>query len=274
MMATAPVVVRGGGELGTAAARLLFLSGFPVVVLERVQPLTVRRLVAFSEAVLTGESVVEGVVARRVPVAQLGPAADFVAVAADPEGTVLARVRPYVLVDARMQKHKRETTRGDAALVIGLGPGFVAGDDVHAVIETQRGPDLGRVLWAGSAEPDSTRPAAVLGYTEKRVVRAPGPGRFLSQARIGDVVIPGQLLGLVDAQPVRAAIAGLVRGLIADGVEVPAGIKIGDIDPRGPGIDPAHVSDKARAIAAGVLEAVLISRRRSLGETAGQTVLR
>ena len=274
MMATAPVVVRGGGELGTAAARLLFLSGFPVVVLERAQPLAVRRLVAFSEAVLTGESVVEGVVARRSPVAQLGPAADFVAVAVDPEGTVVARLRPYVLVDARMQKHDRETTRGDATLVIGLGPGFVAGDDVHAVIETQRGPDLGRVLWAGSAEPDSMRPAAVLGYTEKRVVRAPGPGRFLSQARIGDAVIPGQVLGLVDAEPVRAAIAGLVRGLIADGVEVPAGIKIGDIDPRGPSIDPARVSDKARAIAAGVLEAVLISRRRRLGETTGQTVLR
>jgi len=274
MMATAPVVVRGGGELGTAAARLLFLSGFPVVVLERAQPLAVRRLVAFSEAVHTGESVVEGVTARHLPVAKLGPAADFVAVSVDPDGAVLARLRPYVLVDARMQKHNRETTRGDAALVIGLGPGFVAGDDVHAVIETQRGPDLGRVLWAGSAEPDSARPAAVLGYTEKRVVRAPVPGRFLSQARIGDVVIPGQVLGLVDAQPVRAAIAGLVRGLIADGVHVPAGIKIGDIDPRGPGIDPARVSDKARAIAAGVLEAVLISRRRSQGETTGQTVLR
>jgi xanthine dehydrogenase accessory factor len=274
MMATAPVVVRGGGELGTAAARLLFLSGFPVVVLERAQPLAVRRLVAFSEAVLTGASVVEGVPARRLPVAKLGPAAEFVAVAVDPDGTVLARLRPYVLVDARMQKHNRETTRGDAALVIGLGPGFAAGDDVHAVIETQRGPDLGRVLWSGSAEPDSMRPAAVLGYTEKRVVRAPVPGRFLSQARIGDVVIPGQVLGLVDAEPVRSGIAGLVRGLIADGIEVPAGIKIGDIDPRGPGIDPARVSDKARAIAAGVLEAVLVSRRRSQGETSGRTVLR
>ena len=274
MIATAPVVVRGGGELGTAAARLLFLSGFPVVVLERAQPLAVRRLVAFSEAVLTGESVVEGVTARRLPVAQLGPAADFVAVAVDPDAAVLARLLPYVLVDARMQKYNRETTRGDAALVIGLGPGFAAGDDVHAVIETQRGPDLGRVLWAGSAEPDSMRPAAVLGYTEKRVVRAPAAGRFLSQARIGDVVIPGQVLGLVDAEPVRAGIAGLVRGLIADGIEVPAGIKIGDIDPRGPGIDPARVSDKARAIAAGVLEAVLVSRRRSQGETTGQTLLR
>lgn len=272
-MATAPVVVRGGGELATAAARLLFLSGFPVVVLERAQPLAVRRLVAFSEAVFAGEIVVDGVRARCVPIADLGPAPDFVPVAVDPEGSAVARLRPQVLVDARMLKRDGGTTRADAPLVIGLGPGFLAGEDVHAVIETQRGSDLGRVLWAGSAEPDSTRPAAVLGYAEKRVVRAPVGGRFQAQARIGDIVIPGQVLGLVGATPVTSAIAGLVRGLIADGVEVPAGIKIGDVDPRGPGIDPARISDKARAVAAGVLEAVLV-RRREQAQVAGQAALR
>jgi len=272
-MATAPVVVRGGGELATAAARLLFLSGFPVVVLERAQPLAVRRLVAFSEAVLTGEIVVDGVRARAVPAAALGPAADFVPVAVDPEGSSIARLRPAVLVDARMLKRNGGTTRADAALVIGLGPGFVAGDDVHAVIETQRGSDLGRVLWEGPAEPDSAHPAAVRGYTEKRVVRAPAAGAFRAQARIGDIVIPGQVLGLVGTTPVTATIAGLVRGLIADGIEVPAGIKIGDIDPRGPGIDPARISDKARAVAAGVLEAVLV-RRRETEPLAGHAVLR
>lgn len=272
-MATAPVIVRGGGELATAAARLLFLSGFPVVVLERAQPLAVRRLVAFSDAVLTGEIVVDGVPARRVTVPELRPETDFVPVAVDPEGSAVARLRPRVLVDARMLKRNEGTTGADAALVIGLGPGFVAGDDVHAVVETQRGPDLGRVLWAGSAEPDSTRPAAVLGYVEKRVVRAPVAGTFRAQARIGDIVIPGQVLGLVGATPVTSAIAGLVRGLIADGVDVPARIKIGDIDPRGPGIDPARLSDKARAVAAGVLEAVLV-RRREEAEVTGQVVLR
>jgi len=86
-------------------------------------------------------------------------------------------------------------------------------------------------------------------------------------------VIPGQVLGVVDAQPVRAAIAGLVRGLIADGVDVPAGIKIGDIDPRGPGIDPARISDKARAVSAGVLEAVLVHRREQ-AQAAAHAVLR
>jgi xanthine dehydrogenase accessory factor len=149
----------------------------------------------------------------------------------------------------------------------------VAGDDVHAVIETQRGPDLGRVLWEGPAEPDSTHPAAVLGYTEKRVVRAPAAGAFRAQARIGDIVIPGQVLGAIGTTPVTATIAGLVRGLIADGVDVPAGSKIGDIDPRGPGIDPARISDKARAVSAGVLEAVLVHRREQ-AEAAGHAVLR
>jgi len=272
-MASAPVVVRGGGELATAAARLLFLSGLPVVVLERTQPLAVRRLVAFSEAVVVGEIVVDGVRARRVPAAELRPEADFVPVAVDPEGSTIARLRPRVLVDARMLKRNDGTSRGDAPLVIGLGPGFVAGEDVHAVVETQRGADLGRVLWAGAAEPDSAHPAAVLGYTEKRVVRAPSAGAFRAEARIGDIVIPGQVLGLVGTTPVTATIAGLVRGLIADGVEVPAGIKIGDIDPRGPGVDPARISDKARAVAAGVLEAVLV-RRREEAEVAGEAVLR
>jgi xanthine dehydrogenase accessory factor len=208
-----------------------------------------------------------------VAVDGLAPFPDFVPVAVDPDGSAIVRLCPSVLVDARMTKRKSGTNRSDAGLVIGLGPGFTAGEDVHAVIETQRGPDLGRVLWAGAAEPDSTRPAAVLGYAEKRVVRAPVAGAFHAQSRIGDIVVPGQVLGLVGATPVTSAIAGLVRGLIADGVEVPAGIKIGDIDPRGPGVEPARISDKARAVAAGVLEAVLV-RRRGRPAEAGQAVLR
>jgi xanthine dehydrogenase accessory factor len=272
-MASAPVIVRGGGELATAAARLLFLTGLPVVVLERAQPLAVRRLVSFSEAVIAGEIVVDGVRARRFSAAELRPESDFVPVAVDPEGSAIARLRPRVIVDARMLKRNDGTSRTDAALVIGLGPGFVAGEDVHAVVETQRGSDLGRVLWAGAAEPDSAHPAAVLGYTEKRVVRAPSAGVFRGQARIGDIVIPGQVLGVVGTTPVTATIAGLVRGLIADGVEIPAGIKIGDIDPRGPGVDPARISDKARAVAAGVLEAVFV-RRGQETQVAGEAVLR
>jgi xanthine dehydrogenase accessory factor len=258
----APVIVRGGGELASAAARLLFLSGFPVAVLERAEPLAVRRLVCFSEAVLAGEAVVDGVLARRVMPDALGDSRQYVQVAVDPDGAAIARIRPDVLVDARMRKRKGGTARADARFVVGLGPGFTAGDDVHAVIETQRGPDLGRVLWSGSAEPDSARPAPVLGHTEERVVRAPRDGRFRAAARLGGVVLPEQVLGTVDGEPVRARIGGLLRGLIADGVAVAKGTKVGDIDPRGPAVDAARLSDKARAVAAGVLEAVLIGCAR------------
>lgn len=256
----APLIVRGGGELASAAARLLFFSGFSVVVLERAEPLAVRRLVSFSEAVLTGTAIVEGVLARRVAADALTTTFEHVQVAVDPEGAAIARLRPEVIVDARMRKRKGDTTRADAALVIGLGPGFTAGDDVHAVVETQRGPDLGRVLWSGAAEADSARPAPVLGHTDDRVIRAPRAGRFHAHARIGDIVLPNQVVGSVDGEPVLATIGGLLRGLLHEGIEVTGGVKVGDIDPRGLSVDPARISDKARAVAAGVLEAVLVGR--------------
>jgi xanthine dehydrogenase accessory factor len=257
---TAPLIVRGGGELATAAARLLFFSGFPVAVLERAEPLAVRRLVSFSEAVLAGTAIVEGVLARRVTAEALTATREHVQVAVDPDGTAIARLRPDVIVDARMRKQTGETRRADAALVVGLGPGFVAGDDVHAVVETQRGPDLGRVLWSGAAEADSARPAPVLGHTDDRVIRAPRAGRFHAHARIGDLVLPAQVVASVDGEPVRATIGGLLRGLLPDGIAIAAGVKVGDIDPRGRAVDPARISDKARAVAAGVLEAVLVGR--------------
>jgi xanthine dehydrogenase accessory factor len=254
------VVVRGGGEMASAAARLLFLCGFKVAVLEREQPLAVRRKVAFAEAVLAGPADVEGVPGRRVDLDQVSSALearDFVPVAVDPEGTLLALLRPAVVVDARMAKRNLGTTRGDARLVIGLGPGFIAGKDVHAVVETQRGPDLGRVRWNGAAEVDTMVPTAVQGYAERRVLRAPRSGVFRGEKRIGEVVMPSARLGTVDGEAVLASIPGLLRGLVADGVPVEAGAKIGDIDPRGPLIDAARISDKGRAVAAGVLEAVL-----------------
>jgi len=256
------VIVRGGGEMASATARLLFLAGFPVAILERAEPLAVRRPVSFAEAVVSGEVSVEGVRGRRVPVGELAPGDGYVAVAVDPEGTAIETLRPAIVVDARMLKRDDGTALAQAPLVIGLGPGFVAGRDVHAVIETQRGPDLGRVLWAGAAEPYSARPAAVLGYSEKRVVRATRAGRFHAQARIGDIVVPRQALGDVDGELVEATIPGLLRGLVADGIVVAAGMKLGDIDPRGPTVSPARISDKTRAVAAGVLEAILLARGR------------
>lgn len=243
--------------MASAAARLCFLAGFRVVVLERDEPLAVRRRVCFAEAVRSGRAEVEGVPGRAVEAAAPGPSRpEFVEVAVDPDGHSVRRLRPAVLVDGRMAKSAGDTTRAQAAVVIGLGPGFVAGRDVHAVVETQRGPALGRVLWAGAAEPDTGVPGAVGGVADARVMRAPRAGRFNPLREIGDLVRAGEAVGDVAGEPVRAGVDGLVRGLLAGGVAVDGGVKVGDVDPRGRAVDPAAISDKARAVAAGVLEAV------------------
>jgi xanthine dehydrogenase accessory factor len=228
----------------------------------------VRRLVCFAEAVISGEQEVAGVRARNVaPSALAGVlAAGEIPVLVDPEGTQLEALQPQVVVDARMLKRPGERL-GGGPLLIGLGPGFVAGRDADAVVETQRGPGLGGVIWSGAALPDSGSPAPVAGVSEARVLRAPRAGRFVSLSRIGALVSAGDTLGEVFGSPVRASTSGLLRGLIADGVEVGAGTKLGDVDPRGAAVDAAAISDKARAVAAGVLEAVtlgLARRRRRL----------
>ena len=262
MLAGARAVVRGGGELASAAARLLFLSGMRVVVLEREKPLAVRRLVSFADAVFCGERIVEGVRGRLVGADALPDGVlSYVPVVVDPEAQLLARWGADVVVDARMAKRRAaEPRNGGSAFLVGLGPGFTAGVDVDAVIETQRGPDLGRVLWKGAAEPDTSLPSPVLGYTEKRVLRAPRAGIFREGVDLGAVVVPGDVIGDVDGDPVTTPIAGLLRGLLKGGVWVSAGTKVGDVDPRGPGVNPAIVSDKGRAVAAGVLEAILVRR--------------
>ena len=251
------VVFRGGGEMASAAARLVFLAGFRVVVLEREAPLALRRLVAFAQAVFAGACDVEGVRGRRVATSELaGAGADAVLVAVDPDGASLGALRPDVVVDGRMAKRNLGTRMTDAPLVIGLGPGLSAGTDVHAVVETQRGPDLGGVRWHGETEADTGVPAAVLGHTSARVLRAPVAGRLVARRAIGSVVEAGETVARVGDVDVVAEIAGMLRGIVADGVVVEAASKVGDIDPRGALVDPARISEKGRAIAAGVLEAI------------------
>jgi xanthine dehydrogenase accessory factor len=251
------VVFRGGGEMASAAARLVFLARFRVVVLEREAPLALRRLVAFAEAVFAGACQVEGVPGLRVATSALAAAGpDAVRVAVDPDGRCLAALRPDVVVDGRMAKRNLGTRLTDAPLVIGLGPGFAAGTDVHAVVETQRGPALGSVRWQGEAEADTGVPAAVLGHTSARVLRAPVAGTLVARHAIGALVRAGETVARVGGADVVAEIAGVLRGIVADGVVVEAAVKIGDIDPRGLIVDPSRVSEKGRAIAAGVLEAI------------------
>jgi xanthine dehydrogenase accessory factor len=258
----AVVVFRGGGEMASAAARLAFLARLRVVVLERAQPLALRRPVTFAEAVLAGRVTVEGVEGRRVEPARLWDALDssapFVPVCVDPDGLCLPDLRPQVLVDGRMAKRNLGTTPADAPLVIGLGPGFVAPRDVHAAIETQRGPELGRVIWEGEAQPDTGEPAAVRGHTHGRVLRASASGIFRTRCAIGNLVAAGETVGEVAGRPVVSSIEGMVRGLLADGVPIEEGVKVGDVEPRGRVVDPTRISEKARAIAAGTLEAILL----------------
>jgi xanthine dehydrogenase accessory factor len=253
-------VVRGGGELASGVARLFFLSGMRVIVLEREQPLAVRRRVAFAEAVFDGEARVEGVIGRRVAAeAAWAELESRVAVVVDPEARLARDVD--VLVDGRMSKRPAPPRPAGASFVIGLGPGFTAGATADAVVETQRGPELGRVIWAGAAEPDTASPAPVLGHTDARVLRAPATGRFVAAVDVGAIVAARAVVGHVGQAPVTSAIGGLVRGILRSGVTIDAGAKVGDVDPRGASVDPARMSDKARAVGAGALEAVLMWKR-------------
>jgi xanthine dehydrogenase accessory factor len=227
---------------------------------ELSQPLMVRRKVSFGEAVYEGEIVVEGVVARHVrDVAEARAAltAGIIPVFIDPETACREALAPAVLVDAIVAKSNTGTRISDAPLVIALGPGFTAGVDCHAVIETQRGHWLGRVIRQGSAQADSGEPGEIGGQRTSRILRAPIGGIMEARAAIGDLVTTGQLVATVDGLAVTAGCEGILRGLVRSGLPVTAGLKIGDVDPRAV---PAHcdtISDKSLSIGGGVLEAIL-----------------
>ena len=254
-------VIRGGGDLATGVAWRLTRAGLHVVVTELSAPLTVRRSVALSSAVREGSIDVEGLTGRLATTVDeaIGFArAGDVGVLVSPG---LPAAHPDVVIDARLAKRNIDTTIDDAGLVVALGPGFAAGLDCHAVVETQRGHHLGRVLWSGSAEPDTGTPGVVGGRGAERVMRAPVPGDVRWTHSIGDLVGEGDRLGHVGSAPVDAPFDGVVRGLIADGTTVRVGQKIGDVDPRRDRAMCTEISDKALAIGGGVVEAVLSWRR-------------
>jgi xanthine dehydrogenase accessory factor len=256
------VVVRGGGDLGSGVAYRLHRAGYPVIVTDVERPTVVRRGVAFGAAVYEGTTRVEDVTGRHVEEldgAVEALAAGEVAVLVDPDATVAEELPPAVLVDAIMAKGKFDTgtRRGDADVVIGLGPGFEAGVDVDAVVETDRGHELGRVFYEGTASDYDGTPGERMGYTHERVQRAPTDGRWETAVDIGAMVSAGDAVGYVDDEPVRTEIDGLVRGLVHGGLEVTEGTKLGDVDPRGESVDHTKISDKALCLGGGALEAVL-----------------
>jgi xanthine dehydrogenase accessory factor len=257
------VLIKGAGDLATGVAYRLHRAGLEIVMTDLAQPTAIRRTVAFAEAIYDGEVAVEGLRARRVDDvkgARRAQAEGVIPVLVDPEGKISRELRLHAVVDARMAKRNLGTQIDEAPAVIGLGPGFRVGRDVHAVVETLRGHFLGRVLLDGEAVPPTGEPGEVGGESERRILRAPAAGVFRAFRRIGDVIAEGDAVAQVDGQRVTARLPGVLRGALHDGLNVRAGMKVGDVDPRGVREYCFTISDKALAVAGGVLEASLYLR--------------
>lgn len=280
------VLVKGAGDFASGSIRRLFLAGAKVVCTELLQPLSVRRMVAFSEAMYVGEHTVEGVTAIHVTPDEIDRclSESKVPVLNDPETKILHQRKFDIVIDARMAKENLSTEITDASIVIALGPGFKAGKDCHAVVETLAGHDLGRVIYEGKAAKNTGAPAPPELYLSPRatsphaaccsgfdiyslVFRAPADGVFTGEKRIGDLVKKGDVIGRVDDIQIKAKASGVIRGLIHDGVHIVKGLKIGDIDPTSEVNRAYEISEKANAVAGGVLEACLYLLNKKSTET-------
>ncbi len=267
MMNTDLIIVRGAGDISTGTIHRLARAGFAVLALEVARPSAIRRKVAFSEAVYDGAATVEGVTAVRIDgIEQIDGVMSKgdVPLLIDPAGESIRRLKPDAVVDAILAKRNLGTTLDMAPLTVALGPGFVAGRDVRYVIETMRGHDLGRIIAEGSASPNTGVPGVIGGYGAERVIHAPAAGAFRMRRDIGSVVDQDEIIGIIasgDGEvPVRARIAGILRGVIRDGFPVTEGFKLADVDPRLEQLkNCTTISDKARCIAGSVLELVSAS---------------
>lgn len=250
------VIIRGGGDIATGTIYRLWRLGFHVLALETEMPLVVRRTVAVAQAVFDGECRIEGMKAIKIAsCGEFNPSLG-INVLIDPEGNSIKKLNPEIVIDAVIAKRNTGTYKSMAPLVIGLGPGFAAPKDVHAVIETNRGHNLGRVITDGAPEPNTGDPGMIAGYGKERLLRAPASGSIQEYRKISESVAKDEVIAEVAGIPVRANLAGVLRGLIHPSVIVTKGLKIGDVDPRN---DPSYcrtISDKALSVAGGVLEAI------------------
>ena len=264
------IIVRGAGDISSGTIHRLARAGFAVLALEVERPSAIRRKVAFSEAVYDGAATVEGVTAVRIAgIQEIDEvlARGDVPLLTDPAGESIRRLRPAAVVDAILAKRNLGTTMDMAPLTVALGPGFAAGRDVHYVIETMRGHDLGRIIAEGSAAPNTGVPGVIGGYGAERVIHAPAAGVFRMRRDIGSVVDKDEIIGIIvsgDGEvPVRTQIAGILRGVIRDGYPVTKGFKLADVDPRLEQLkNCTTISDKARCIAGSVLELVSASANK------------
>lgn len=254
------VLIRGAGDIATGIALRLRRAGFRVVMTDIEQPTAIRRTVCFSEAIVHGVMIVEDIkavwaedAARAEELLEKG----MIPVLVDPAGACIPRLKPDVVVDAILAKRNLGTNITDAPIVIGVGPGFTAGVDCHAVVETMRGHTLGRVIWKGSALPNSGVPGLIGGFAGERVLRAPADGVFHQMFEIGAQVKTGDVAGMVNGIPMTCTLDGVLRGILPEGTPVHKGMKAGDIDPRCKVEHCYTASDKALAVGGGVLEAIL-----------------
>lgn len=253
-------VIRGAGDIATGIALRLWRSGIQLVMLDLPNPTAIRRTVCFSQAIRCGEYTVEDVTARKAAQIEEIPAIlsqNCIPVLADPTGRCIPELKPDVLVDAILAKKNLGTKITDAPVVIGVGPGFCAGRDCHAVVETMRGHYLGRVILSGEPIPNTNVPGLIGGYAGERVLRAPDDGIFRQKLEIGALVKAGDIAGEVNGLPMICTIDGILRGILPDGTPVHKGMKSGDVDPRC-ALDHCYcASDKAIAVGGGVLQACL-----------------
>ena len=253
------VLIRGAGDIATGIALRLHRAGMQVVMTDLPQPTAIRRTVSFSQAIVLGSCTVEDITGRLCTAEEV-PAvlrAGEIPVLADPECQCRFLLQPDVLVDAILAKKNLGTAITDAPAVIAVGPGFTAGVDCHAVVETMRGHYLGRVIWSGPAIPNTATPGLIGGFAGERVLRSPADGTFRQVLEIGAQVQAGDIAGYVGEAPMVCTIGGILRGILPDGTPVHKGMKAGDVDPR---CEPDHclcASDKALAVGGGVLEAIL-----------------
>lgn len=259
------VVIRSGGDIGTAIAHKLHRCGFKVLILETNHPLVIRRTVAFAQAIFNGEVEVEGVKAVKVEglYGIIGAWEDNnIPIIIDKDCNIFREIPIDIIIDAIMAKRNLGTSIDMAPITVAVGPGFEAGVDVDVVIETNRGHHLGKLIFTGFAEADTGVPGNIMGYSNERVIKAPSTGRIKALCDIGEIVEKEQVIAYIEDEPIQATIDGVIRGMIHENILVTKGLKIADIDPRGCVEYCYTMSDKARAIAGGVVEAIFHMKKK------------
>ena len=260
MLNCTQLIIKGAGDLASGVALRLFKAGYRFIMTELAQPTAIRTTVSFAQSIYEGQMEIEGVCAQKATEENAAKllAADIIPVLGTPACGWLNSLQPQALIEATLAKKNTDLSKNEKFYTIALGPGFVAGRDCDVVVETARGHFLGSLIYDGSASPNTGKPGNIGGFDLERVLRAPAPGVISFTAKIGDTVLAGDILGQAGEQPIIATISGVLRGALPTGLSVPQGFKIGDIDPRPEAVKFIHSpSDKARAIAGAVLEALL-----------------